>query len=60
MPNVTPRRYRAMYEIYPDKICTDEEPEQCRGCIAARVASIGRRVASGRGDALSWQSPRPR
>lgn len=54
MPNVTPREFRALYEIYPDKICTDEEPEHCRGCIAARVRGLGRTVASGRGDSPRW------
>ncbi len=54
MPNVTPREFRALYEIYPDKICTDEEPEYCRGCLAARVGSLGRTVAIGRGDSPRW------
>ncbi|NPV48474.1 MAG: [FeFe] hydrogenase H-cluster radical SAM maturase HydE [Armatimonadetes bacterium] len=54
MPNVTPRAFRALYEIYPDKICTDEEPEHCRGCMAARIASLGRTIATGHGDAPRW------
>lgn len=55
MPNVTPREFRALYEIYPDKICTDEEPEQCQGCMAARIRSIGREVAPGPGHARSYR-----
>ena len=51
MPNVTPRQYRALYEIYPNKICIDESAEKCRGCIAARIASIGRRLAADHGHA---------
>lgn len=52
MPNCTPRQYRASYEIYPNKICLDEEPEHCRTCIEARLQSIGRHIADGYGHAL--------
>lgn len=51
MPNVTPQQYRALYEIYPSKICIDETPEKCRGCIAGRILSIGREVGATRGSA---------
>ena len=50
MPNLTPRKYRAMYEIYPAKACIDETADQCRGCMAGRIHSIGRTVGVGRGD----------
>lgn len=50
MPNLTPRKYRAMYEIYPAKACIDETADQCRGCMAGRIRSIGRTVGKGRGD----------
>lgn len=42
MPNVTDRKYRNLYEIYPSKVCTDEKPEDCRVCINSRICSIGR------------------
>lgn len=42
MPNVTERKYRALYEIYPSKVCIDEKPEDCRACIEKRIRSIGR------------------
>jgi biotin synthase len=58
MPNVTPREFRALYEIYPDKICTDEEPDHCRGCLAARVHGLGRTIATGHGDSPRWVSTR--
>jgi biotin synthase len=51
MPNVTPQCYRALYEIYPSKICIDETAVKCRGCIAGRIAGIGREVATTRGRA---------
>lgn len=50
MPNMTPRKYRAMYEIYPAKACIDETAADCRACMRKRILSIGRSVGSGRGD----------
>lgn len=52
MPNVTPQRCRAMYEIYPNKICLEEDAAHCRGCIEGRIKSIGRHLADGYGNAL--------
>jgi len=52
MPNATPAQYRKYYEIYPDKICIDEKPSDCQGCIQAMLASIGRHVAGGNGNSL--------
>ena len=49
MPNVTTREYRAKYEIYPNKICVNENPEQCRGCIEGKIRSIGRTVSQDKG-----------
>ncbi|MEN6461332.1 MAG: [FeFe] hydrogenase H-cluster radical SAM maturase HydE [Syntrophomonas sp.] len=52
MPNVTPVRYRALYELYPAKICTGEDAQQCRGCINGRIYSIDRPVSNGYGHSL--------
>lgn len=49
MPNVTPVEYRTKYEIYPGKACLNETARQCQGCLAARIASIGRTVGKGQG-----------
>jgi biotin synthase len=49
MPNLTPSRYRALYEIYPEKACVNETADMCRFCLAGRIESIGRRVGSGPG-----------
>ena len=46
MPNVTAQKYRAKYEIYPNKICLNEEPDHCRKCIENKIKSIGRTVSS--------------
>jgi biotin synthase len=50
MPNVTPRKYRALYEIYPSKACIDETAAECRSCMSRRIFSIGRTIGTGRGD----------
>lgn len=51
MPNLTPPKYRALYEIYPDKACVNETAEQCHSCLAARIHSVGRCIGTGSGDA---------
>ncbi|GET19793.1 [FeFe] hydrogenase H-cluster radical SAM maturase HydE [Prolixibacter denitrificans] len=38
MPNITPGLYRNDYALYQNKPCVDEEPEQCKGCLDARIA----------------------
>lgn len=49
MPNITTQQYRAKYEIYPDKICVNDNPDKCRNCIGAKIKSIGRFVAANYG-----------
>jgi biotin synthase len=49
MPNHTPLTYRVNYEIYPNKRCITEDPEMCGPCLTARILSIGRKVATGKG-----------
>lgn len=49
MPNVTSKEYRAKYEIYPGKICVNENPEQCRGCIEGKIKAIGRTISTTKG-----------
>lgn len=49
MPNVTPPSRRVLYEIYPGKACVTETAEACSGCLAWRIARIGRRVGTGPG-----------
>lgn len=46
MSNVTTTEYRAKYEIYPNKICINENPDKCKGCISAKIQSIGRSVST--------------
>lgn len=49
MPNVTPQKYRALYQLYPNKPCVDEDSGQCATCVAGRVARLGRTIGQGPG-----------
>ena len=48
MPNITPGKYRDDYSLYTNKPCTDEEPEQCKGCMDARIAISGNEIGYGK------------
>lgn len=50
MPNVTDSKYRRKYEIYPAKICIEEQAADCRQCIGGIINSLGRFVSTERGD----------
>ncbi|TCL70702.1 iron-only hydrogenase maturation protein HydE [Hydrogenispora ethanolica] len=54
MPNLTPRLHRADYQIYPNKICLNEEADHCRGCITGRILGLGRIVADDPGHHPLW------
>ena len=45
MPNVTEGEYRALYKLYPGKICINDSPIHCRGCITGKIHGIGRTVS---------------
>lgn len=60
MPNLTPHRYRALYEIYPAKACIDEHPEECNTCLAARLQKLGRPIGAGPGGRKHHASRSPR
>ncbi|SHJ48454.1 biotin synthase [Clostridium amylolyticum] len=45
MPNVTEGEYRKLYALYPGKICINDTPAHCRGCITGKITSIGRYVS---------------
>ena len=49
MPNLTPTKYRALYEIYPAKACIRETAAQCGTCLSGRIVRIGRTVGNGPG-----------
>jgi len=47
MPNITPGKYRNDYALYQNKPCVDEEPEQCTGCLDARLALTDSEIGYG-------------
>ena len=49
MPNVTSTEYRAKYEIYPNKICLNDNADKCRNCIESKIKGIGRTISAGYG-----------
>ena len=55
MPNVTPTKYRRLYEIYPHKVCIQETAQACGACIRGRVESMGRTFGIGRGDSANYR-----
>lgn len=55
MPNLSPPEYRKQYEIYDNKICTNEEAAECRRCLNQRVEEIGYEIVTDRGDAPGWE-----
>ena len=46
MPNVNTSEYKKLYELYPNKICVNEEPVQCKTCIGIKIQSIGRKIGT--------------
>lgn len=49
MPNVTPERYRMLYELYPGKACLHETAQACRACLESRIRAMGRIPGQGPG-----------
>jgi len=45
MPLLTPTAVRKDYLLYDGKPCVDESADQCRACLARRIAAVGRAVA---------------
>ena len=47
MPVVTHQNYRADYQLYQDKPCIDEEPSDCKNCLAYRISKVGDEIGYG-------------
>ncbi len=45
MPNVTDNEYKKLYELYPGKICLNDNASKCRHCITNKIESINRKVS---------------
>ncbi|MGI6094851.1 MAG: [FeFe] hydrogenase H-cluster radical SAM maturase HydE [Lachnospiraceae bacterium] len=52
MPNLSPLNHRKQYELYDNKICTQEEAAESRASLAAQVRAIGYELVKERGDAI--------
>lgn len=46
MPNLSPVKFRKLYDLYENKICTGEEAAQCRVCLEKRVHSVGYKIVT--------------
>ncbi|MFH1664660.1 MAG: [FeFe] hydrogenase H-cluster radical SAM maturase HydE [Candidatus Omnitrophota bacterium] len=44
MPNITPVKYRNLYQLYEGKPCLDENADVYRSCLEKRVRSIGEEI----------------
>ena len=56
MPIITPTSVRKQYALYENKICGDDQPEDCRYCIERRIQAAGFEVDLGRGDSCQFIS----
>ncbi len=52
MPNLSPQKNREYYQIYPNKICINDQPGDCRVCIGTMVKSLGRTISGDYGHSL--------
>lgn len=53
MPNLTPVKYRPLYQIYPAKACIEESATDCNECLRGQIRSLNRfpgRSTGGRGE----------
>jgi biotin synthase len=56
MPNLTPVKYREGYLLYQDKPCIDEEADECKNCLEARIKLSGDEIGYGEwGDSLHYR-----
>lgn len=50
MPNLSPMRFRKLYSLYDNKICTGDESAQSLEILKKRVESSGYKMVTDRGD----------
>lgn len=56
MPNITPTEVRALYELYPNKICLDEDADRCFTCVTSRIISLNRTISTDHGHVIRTTS----
>jgi biotin synthase len=57
MPNLTPVKYRRLYEIYPAKACIEEDATDCNQCLRGQIQSLGRFAGQGPGGRGTFDVP---
>jgi biotin synthase len=57
MPNLTPTKYRSLYEIYPAKACIEETAAYCSQCLRGQIHSLGRFTGRGPGGRGACETP---
>ena len=57
MPNLTPVKYRSLYQIYPAKACIEESAIDCNQCLRGQIHSIGRFAGRGPGGGGAIEIP---
>ncbi len=53
MPNLSPVRVREKYLLYDNKLCTGDEAAESLAQLDARMAAVGYRLVTARGDSLN-------
>ena len=57
MPNLTPVKYRRLYQIYPAKACIEEDATDCNQCLRGQIQSLGRFAGQGPGGRGAFDVP---
>ncbi|MBF0499608.1 MAG: [FeFe] hydrogenase H-cluster radical SAM maturase HydE [Candidatus Riflebacteria bacterium] len=57
MPNISPIENRARYQLYPGKICLNDDALKCRTCVEGWVTAMGRKCNPGHGHIIRRSRP---
>ncbi|MCF7855257.1 MAG: [FeFe] hydrogenase H-cluster radical SAM maturase HydE [Candidatus Pacebacteria bacterium] len=60
MPTLTPKNYRRLYEIYPDKACFSETPRAYHLRLQQHILDMDRTIATGQGSSLHYVNRKQR
>lgn len=55
MPNITPAKYRASYQLYPGKVSIDATSDTNRSSFQQRISSLSRKIGQGAGCSPRYQ-----
>ncbi|MEG0615624.1 MAG: [FeFe] hydrogenase H-cluster radical SAM maturase HydE [Oscillospiraceae bacterium] len=54
MPNLTPEKYRVLYQLYNKKVCTEKQSADCLDLLKETVKSAGYEVVVDKGDRIGF------